>query len=497
MTTATRPTYGNFRRPTSAGIGPFGLVGTVLIFAGILGLIMLMVARAWPLMILWVPCILILLALLAARDRFERPALVRIANRVAWWRRKANLDHLYQGGPLGRVEAGKYHLPGILAASELTEHLDSYGRPFTLLHTPATGHYSVTFSATPDGAALVDPETVDSWVAEWGAWLGQLSQEAGVVAASVTVETAPDTGARLRREVAGQLDPNAPELARAMLEQVLVDYPAGSAATRVWVALTFADRTYTGRKRSIDEIARDLGARLPTLTQQLGAAGAGSCRPLSASSVCEVVRTAYDPASSTIFDDVREDGSDPAISWDQVGPVATEASWETYRHDSAVSQTWVMATAPRSDVANDVLKRLLDPHPEVARKRVTIIYRPLHAGKSAQLVEQDKRNADFRVVSAKRPSARALRAQVSAEATAREEARGAALVDFALLITATVADESALPDARATIENLAASARLVIRPAHGAQDSAFAAGLPLGLVLQSHMRVPYELRKAL
>lgn len=497
MTTATRPTYGNFRRPTSAGIGPFGLLGTVLIFAGILGLIMLMVTRAWPLIIVWVPTVLILLALLAARDRFERPALVRIANRVAWWRRKANLDHLYRAGPLGRVDSGKYQLPGILAASQLTEHTDSYGRPFAILHIPATGHYATTFSATPDGAALVDPETVDTWVAEWGAWLGQLSQEAGVVAASVTVETSPDTGARLRREVAGRMVADAPALARSMLEQVLVDYPTGSASTRVWVTLTFAGRTYTGRKRTIDEIARDLGARLPTLTQQLAAAGAGACRPVSAATLCEIVRTAYDPASSTIFDDVRDDGSDPSIAWDQVGPAATEASWDTYRHDSAISQTWVMATAPRSDVANDVLKRLLDPHPDVSRKRVTIIYRPLHAGKSAQLVEQDKRNADFRVVSAKRPSARALRAQISADATAREEARGAALVDFGLLITATVADESALPDARAAIENLVASARLVCRPAHGAQDSAFAACLPLGLVLQSHMRVPYELRKAL
>jgi hypothetical protein len=34
----------------------------------------------------------------------------------------------------------------------------------------------------------------------------------------------------------------------------------------------------------------------------------------------------------------------------------------------------------------------------------------------------------------------------------------------------------------------------MLRPAYGSQDSAFAAALPLGLVLPSHLRVPAELR---
>ena len=32
---ATRPTYGNWRRPRRAGLGPFGLVGTVGVFSGL------------------------------------------------------------------------------------------------------------------------------------------------------------------------------------------------------------------------------------------------------------------------------------------------------------------------------------------------------------------------------------------------------------------------------------------------------------------------------
>ncbi|WP_422758812.1 hypothetical protein [Paenarthrobacter sp. C1] len=55
-----------------------------------------------------------------------------------------------------------------------------------------------------------------------------------------------------------------------------------------------------------------------------------------------------------------------------------------------------------------------------------------------------------------------------------------------------------LDDAVAVVEgNLGPSARLLLRRAHGSQDSAFAASLPLGLVLPKHLRVPEEIREAM
>ena len=156
-----------------------------------------------------------------------------------------------------------------------------------------------------------------------------------------------------------------------------------------------------------------------------------------------------------------------------------------------------MSAAPRGEVFSSVLTRLLAPHGDIDRKRVTIIYRPLDSAQAARKVEADKRNADFRISSASRPSARATTSARAAAATAAEEAKGAGLVDFGMLITATVTAADRMPEARAAIDNLAATARLLIRPVHGAQDTAFAACLPLGLVLQSHMRIPVELRDAL
>jgi hypothetical protein len=52
-------------------------------------------------------------------------------------------------------------------------------------------------------------------------------------------------------------------------------------------------------------------------------------------------------------------------------------------------------------------------------------------------------------------------------------------------------------DAYAAIDSLTAAARLRMRPAYGSQDTAFAAALPLGLVLPRHVRIPNEIRESL
>jgi hypothetical protein len=489
-------TYGNFRRPESAGLGRLGMLGTIVVFAGVFVLIILMTLGQLLPSLVWAAMVLTVLATLMVKDVHGRTGLQRIAARVGWRRTKRRRQHIYRSGVLGRTGWGTFQLPGLLAQTKLTEHRDSYDRPFAMLHTPSVSHYSIVIGCDPDGASLVDQHQVDSWVASWGDWLAALGHEMGVVAAAVTVETAPDTGARLRREVSGRIDPSAPAMAKEMLNQVMDTYPVGSEQVRAWVSLTFNGRTYAGKKRTPEDVARDLAARLPGLTQTLAATGAGPARPVDAQTLCEIVRVAYDPAAAALIDEVHSAGHSPDLSWNEVGPTAAEAGWDYYRHDGAFSRTWEMTTAPRGEVFSSVLTRLLAPHGDVDRKRVTIIYRPLDASKAARAVEKDVRTAKIREDQGN-PNARASVSVTAARATAAEEARGAGLVDFGILITATVTDGDRMADARAAIDNLAGSARLVIRPIYGSQDSAFAACLPLGLVLQSHLRVPAELREAM
>jgi hypothetical protein len=156
-----------------------------------------------------------------------------------------------------------------------------------------------------------------------------------------------------------------------------------------------------------------------------------------------------------------------------------------------------MSQAPRGEVRENVLARLVAPHGEIARKRVTLLYRVIDPGEAARIVERDLHNADFRVNSSARPTARSVVEQQAARATAQEEARGAALVNFGMLLSATVFEESQLPAAVAAVENLAPTARVSLRPVWGSQDSAFAAALPVGLFLPAHLKVPEAIRQAL
>ena len=129
---------------------------------------------------------------------------------------------------------------------------------------------------------------------------------------------------------------------------------------------------------------------------------------------------------------------------------------------------------------------------------MTILYRMIDPGVAARMVEADKRNADFRANGEATRQSGALRDQREAALTAQEEARGAGLIDFGMLVTATVegSDPQALAVAEATVENLAATARITLRRVYGSQDSAFAGSLPLGLVLARVPEGPATIRKA-
>ncbi len=226
--TAGPRTYGNWRRPRGAGLGVLGPLGTgVLLVGAVLVIVVLAVAGPCPRRS---PAAGGPAPGHARRARPPRPHRARRpghAHRLVAHPPSARARlPLRTAGPGAR---GTCRLPGLLAAARLSEWADSYGRPFALLTLPATGHHTVVLATEPDGASLVDLEQVDSWVAHWGAWLATLGSEPGVVAAAVTVETAPDSGARLRAEVERAVDPRAPLLARTVLAEVARDYPAGSA----------------------------------------------------------------------------------------------------------------------------------------------------------------------------------------------------------------------------------------------------------------------------
>ncbi|GGO94034.1 hypothetical protein GCM10011584_34110 [Nocardioides phosphati] len=491
-------TYGNWRRPQSRGLMGLGSVGTGIMIGG-LALVIFTAMFAGLLRAIIVGALVgLLLLAIMSKDKHGRNALTRGGARASWWWARRQGSHLYRSGPLGRTAWGTYQLPGLAAPLRLTEQEDAYGQKFAMLYCPQTTTYTVVIAAEPEGAALVDVEEVDNRVADWGAWLASLGDEPGVQAASVTVETAPDSGARLRREVTGRMDPNAPEFAREVLAETMETYPAGSSTVKAYLTISFSALSrIDGRKRSDEEMGRDLAARLPALTSRLASTGAGAARAMTAQRLCEVIRVAYDPSAGPIIEAEYAEGRTVDLKWPDCGPSAAQAFWDGYRHDGAYSITWAMSEAPRGHVQSSVLDRLLQPHPEIVRKRVTLLYRPIDSARAAGLVESDQRAAEFRVTASTKPTAREQLALRHAASTAAEEASGAGLVNFAMLVTATVNNPAHAPHARATVDSLSATARLKLRLVNGAQDSAFAACLPLGLILPRHLKVPAEWQEKL
>lgn len=497
MATEDIRTYGNWRKPISPGIAGLGLAGTIVLFAGLL-LVIFAMALSW--LFALVVAVLFSLALipLLLRDKHGRNGLQWATARVSWAKGVTSGQHLYRSGPLGRVPLGTCKLPGLLAASKLYEAQDAYGRPFAHLHVPATNHHTVVVTCNADGASLVDPLQVETWVAYWGNWLSQLGHEPSLVAASVTVEAAPDTGERLREEVYSNLVPDAPALSKAVLAEVVDEYPSGSASLSTRVALTYsgASRT-TGSKRTPEDVAVEIGTRLPGLCAGLQMTGAGPARPMTGTELMEAVRIAYDPSVAVYIDKARASGEDTGLTWDEAGPIAGEEAWGHYRHDDAFSVTWSMSEAPRGEVFSNVLSRLVSPHPDILRKRVTLLYRPHDPATSSRLVERDRKDALFKARQTKTGNARDSVAVRAAEQAAHEEATGAGLVRFGMLVTATVGSAEEIKLAASAMDELSATARILMRRAYGSQAGAFAAALPLGLVIPNHLKVPATIREAM
>jgi hypothetical protein len=503
-------TYGNWRRPVSPGLGALGMLGTAILLGGLILVIVAMMISLWAGLVA-AGVLVLVLAPLVIRDRYGRTALQAATARIAWLRGRAAGQHLYRSGPLGVAARGSFRLPGLLAASRLVEASDSYGRPFAMVVIPATGHHTVVFDCGAEGAALVDADQVDTWVAYWGQWLAALAYEPGLVAASVTIETAPDFGHRLAQEVTGNVSAAAPPLARRVLGEVVQAYPAGSAQVSTRVAVTYAAAARPGGKRRVTtEMAREIGTRLPGLTQRLSMTGAGAARPMTAAQLAAAVRVAYDPEAQPLLDASPAGAAGP-IAWGEAGPAAMQESWDHLRHDSGVSITWGLSDAPRGEVLSNVLTGLLVPHPDITRKRVTLAYRPHGPATAVRIVERDRRDARFRLHGVT-TAARDAVAVAAADQSAAEEAKGAGLVRFTMLVTATVragsdtlagavGDSSGVVDelaaAAAAIDTLAPPARVRLRRMYGSQAAAFAAALPLGIVLPDHLQVPVFIREAM
>jgi hypothetical protein len=550
---AAQLTYGNWRKPSSPGLPRLGLLSTAAALSSLVLVMLVQITAGLLAAGLTALAAAAGLAPLTWRNRADRNGWQVLLAKASWRLGRRRRQHLYTSSLTGPVSFGAARLPGLLARSSLLSAVTAHGEPFALIHLPSTQHYAVMIRCDPEGSQLVDPETVDEWVACWGDWLARLGHEANLDACTVTVETAPDPGGRLAAEVASMLTPAAPALSRAVLTEAASSYPHSAAAVTAYLTLTFSARrlahseaegmlhrprsaaadggpgsgnnasgatgsTPGSSVRSAPEMAAQIGRRLPLLLHQLRAAGAGTGRAMSADEVTAIVRVAYDPAAAALLD--RETAAPPPlpdpralqgpppvplVSWDDAGPVAQLEAWDHLRHDSGASITWQMVDVPHGAVQSRVLEQLLAAEEHLARKRVTLIYRPHDPASAARVADTDVRTALGRAA-ARHGEGRAAESLTLAAARqcAAEQAAGAGLVRFSMLVTATVlapgpADgndtlASRLAQAAPVVEQLGPACQLRLRRCYFSQSAAFAAALGVGVVLPQHVAVPELVR---
>src|SRR5690606_4143901 len=105
------------------------------------------------------------------------------------------------------------------------------------------------------------------------------------------------------------------------------------------------------------------------------------------------------------------------------------------------------------------------------------------------IVEADRATTRYRAGARRTDiaSSRDLTEVAAADRTAQEEAEGAALLHFGMLVTATVTDPEMIRRAAEAVNGLAATARLRLRAADGARGAAYAAALPVGQLMKRQL----------
>jgi hypothetical protein len=515
MTTAVNPgdvapgehLFGNLGRAPQFGLtrwlGPFG---TWIVYGGMAVVALVSMKSLLAASAITVALVL-LLGLMSIRNPRTKQNLLTIVNvRIAVMRTRRRRAHVYRAGPFGQIPHGKYQLPGIGAPTKVTGWTDPHQREFAVVHLPPVNDHTVVMTADPDGGALVDPEQTDQRVARYGWWLAQLGKIPGLRQAVVTMEVTRESVHRLSREFEVTEAADAHPLPKAVAEEILQTYPSQSQSTRGYISLTFSGAGPSGR-RSPDEVGHDLQVRMPGLVGALKGTGAGAVRPASVADLCEIVHAAYVPAAAERIAHARAHGHRLPLDWENIGPATMQESLEDLWHEGYRSKTWVLVDPPDGYFKENILAELLTPHASIDRFRLTTIYHPLGPIRTTQAVNAGV-NASGRRVAKPNADAADEKMHAVAKQTASEVANGASLLNFSVLLTATVgpgvdyegkpvSTADRLRIASADVEALCAAAGLNVRPL-AAQAAGFALGLGvLGAIPSNYLRIPAEMASGL
>ena len=396
-----------------------------------------------------------------------------------------------------------FDLPGILAPLRILSVPAARGRDLAVVHHDYDRTLTAVARLRCPGIGLADSARRDQRVNGWGALLAGLCTEGSpVIRVQALQRLVPEDGAALRGWHASHAVPGAPGLASQVSAQLLDTSALVTTQREAYLAITIDETKARGQIRAAG--GGDAGAatvlvrQLRSLAQAVSGADLEITGWLGTRELGEVIRTAYDPLSQVSLAarraaavqaaaaGIRWDGPEPGVRPGAAGPVYAEARPGSYLHDGAESVTYWVEQWPREQAYATVLSPLLGDgsHP----RSFGIIFEPLSPRRAEHAVMRERTARHVAVRMRQRTGQIVPEHERAASARAlgqdAERAAGHGLVRFTGYVTVTVTDPARLGEACAAVEADAAQARIELRRAWFAQDSAFAAGaLPLGLGL--------------
>ncbi|MFF3127750.1 SCO6880 family protein [Streptomyces sp. NPDC057908] len=462
-----------FRARRSFGFG--GLSRTATMIAAVVLTADGLIATQAPLSLLVTLPVTGAVFALAAAKRHGMSALAYYWAKVAW-KRAARFDatsyrRLFLPHPYA------LDLPGVGASSTLIKaHDPTTGRPVGIVHNRMTGHMTLTTLLAPGGSLMAPTGAVQSSLRSWSSVLDAMSTDEQVKGASVTIQITPGAGEALGDDVKVRKDPNAPQLAKRIIDELVRTTPHATASVAPWMSVTVDPNATANAPADLaEQVAESL-----RVVDGLDLSGTGTDIERRATDIDlrRIVRSAYDPDVFNARDAEFED-----LSWSECGPQAADDGWEEYAHDGGVSVSWVLREMPRRPLPYSMLLPLLAPGRY--QRRITIAYRVLDPYEGEAVLEREISHAHQRAQATAEVKGRAKWSQRAdaqrAEKAAAQVASGSQVVDWTLMVTATARRTADLPAARQELARAIKATRGIrMRPAYGAQAAVFAAQLPIG-----------------
>lgn len=400
----------------------------------------------------------------------------QMKDRIMFTYLRARKRNVYRPGTLRSFQP-----PGMLASVTLVDLPVPGDRTYAAIANPAQKTLTVVFSVSSKGDEAVSQSTIDTYVNSWGIFLRDMGQIADCEAAQAVTETYPDPGVSGQVHLERSEDPNAPQLARDIINQAARELPQGRLAMRHRLAVVFSQRG-----RDWDTCAGEVAKQIRTLLPGLESAGL-TPRLMGHDQVAEFVRRAYSPTDALHLDLASaEDDQRASLDFSEVGPTSAEEQPRGFIHDEFVSTNYTAFKFPTDGFIEQVLRPVLEGHFDLPLKRVCMTYRPYERGEARARVDADHRDA----VRAARRTKRgqedpADQVRLAAVEQSRSEIQaGHGYVRTGIIVTVTTplgADQDATD---ILIGGMGRAASLHMRPTTYHHSATFASGLGLGVLLE-------------